>query len=42
MDAELDLHLLNDEPAEEPIVHLQLKVKEEKESPVDAEKRSWN
>lgn len=40
MDAELDLHLLQDEPVEEiePIVHLQLKVKEEKEEIADAEK----
>ena len=40
MDAELDLHLLPNEPIEEidPIVHLQLKVKEEKEEVNDPEK----
>jgi cell division protein FtsZ len=39
-DAELDLHLFNDKPVEEtePIVHLQLKAKGEKEEIADAEK----
>jgi cell division protein FtsZ len=40
MDAELDLHLSPNEPVEEiePIVHLQLKIKEEKEETIDQEK----
>ena len=39
-DAELDLHLLTEEPVEElePPIHLQLRVKEDKEEIVDAEK----
>lgn len=40
IDADLDLHLADQEPAEEieTPIHLQLKVKEEKEEPVDTEK----
>lgn len=40
LDAELDLHLVEEQPEEEtePPVHLQLKVKEEREDIVDAEK----
>lgn len=40
MDAEFDLHLMTEEPVEElePPIHLQLRVKEDKEEMLDAEK----
>jgi cell division protein FtsZ len=38
LDAEIDLHLVPDEPVEEASIHLQLKIKEDKEEIADTEK----